>query len=823
MTQKYHFIGIGGIGMSALARILLDKQIPVSGSDLSVSDNLEQLSRKGADVKRGHLASHISAGDTVVFSSQIETTNPEYQAALSLKCPLLHRSDLLAQLMQQSQALAIAGTHGKTTTSSLLTTVLMEGGIDPTFAVGGMISGFNEGSKDPTFAVGGMLSGLNGKLGSGKYFVAEADESDGTFLKYHPQGAILTNVEPEHLDHYKSEEALKKAFQTFFSQVKNKNWLFYCGDDPVLGALAGEQGISYGFGPKNHLQIKNYRQTGWKSFFDLHFEGHIYRDVELSLVGDHNALNGAAVFGLCLRLGVSETIIRSAFKKFPGVARRCEKKGERHGILFLDDYGHHPTEVEKTISAVKHAVLERRLIVIFQPHRYTRTRDLLQEFSRAFDMADHLFITDIYPAFELPIHGIDSYTLIKAIRSHSTIPCRYLAKERGTEEVAAFLQPHDVVLTLGAGDITRFSTEILKNFSLKKLKMGLIFGGLSCEHEISLRSSRFVSQSLDRQLYDVRYFGIDKEGKWVVGKEAEELLLNQPVVASQNALSVLDPLITRELEECDLFLPILHGTNGEDGTIQGFFEMLGKPYIGPDYRSAAICMDKVLTKKLASLGGVPTPADLTFGFLRWKEHKAACLEEVRQKLKFPVYVKPVHLGSSVGITPVDSNEKLAEAIDYAFRYDHQVMVEEGKMGCRELEFAVLGNSHGFRIDVPAPGEKLAEGHFVDYEKKYGQNSVKTSLEPHLAPDLLEKGRALARKAYEAVGCTGMTRVDFLLDPEGQFWLFEMNSIPGMQKLSLFPKIWNREGIPPEQLLDRLVIMALERDRKQKRHLRCLGS
>jgi len=802
---KYHFIGIGGIGMSALARILLDAEIPVSGSDLSACENTLQLAHKGAIVSQGHSAAHVSAGDTVVYSSHIQKNNPEYLAALALKCPLLHRSDLLNQLMVDRKTLAVTGTHGKTTTSSLLTSVLIHGGLDP------------------TFAVGGMLEGINGRKGSSHYFVAEADESDGTFLKYHPQGAIITNVEADHLDHYKTTDALEYAFQAFFGQVSDENLLFYCGDDPKLSIFSAGKGTSYGFGKENDVVITQYVQQGWHCFFDLQFEGKLYPKIKLALMGEHNVLNAAAVFGLALRLGIPEEKIRTALKIFPGVKRRCEIIAEIGSILCVDDYAHHPTEIIKTLKAIKHAVQERRLIVVFQPHRFSRTRDLLHEFAKAFEMADLVLVTDIYPAFEAMIPGVDAYSVINAIRTSSNVPCAYLPQGERYDQLNGILQPHDVLLTLGAGSINTLHDDLKQRTFSRKMKVGLIFGGLSCEHEISLRSSRFVSGWLDRSLYDVQFFGIDKGGRWVVGDEAKELLETQPVVASSQARNLLDSLVTKELENCDLFLPILHGTNGEDGTIQGFFEMLGKPYAGPDYRSAAICMDKVITKKLARLGGVKTPQDIHFSYFQWLENKNSILKQITEELPFPVYVKPVHLGSSVGITPLKSFSGLEEAIDMAFRFDTHVMVEEGKVGCRELEFAVMGNSGSFDITVPAPGEKLAEGSFVDYEKKYGQNSVKTSLEASLPEHILQKGKCQARQAYEAVGCTGMTRVDFLLDPHGEFWLFEMNSIPGLQKLSLFPKIWDREGIAAEKLMDRLVILALARHRQLKRHFRCLVS
>jgi UDP-N-acetylmuramate--alanine ligase len=802
-AKKYHFIGIGGIGMSAIARILLDKKIAVSGSDLMINPLLEQLKQKGASIYEGHSAKNISAEDVIVFNSQIDENNPEYQAALALKCPLLHRSDLLAALMGESAAIVVTGTHGKTTTSALLSHVLIQGDFDP------------------TFAVGGITGGLNGRLGKGRYFVAEADESDGSFLKYHPEGAIITNVEADHLDYYKTENALHAAFDKFFQQVKNPTLLFYCGDDPVLINLAKHRGCSYGFGTNNQLRILNFKQTGWEASFDLIFEGNSY-PLTLPLIGEHNALNAAAVFGICYRLGIGIEKIVSAFKNFSGVSRRCEKKGEKSHILFLDDYGHHPTEIRKTLQAVKQAIHERRLIVVFQPHRYTRTRDCLDAFGQAFESADALLVTDIYGARETPIPGVNAALLVETIKKEGTVPCTYIPKEQLVQEIAALLRPHDVLITVGAGDIARLHEDLIPNLSNKKYKVGLIFGGRSHEHEISIRSARFVAASLNRDLYDVQFFGIDKEGKWIVGQEAEFHLTTASAIQSACTLPFLDSHITSQLDQCDLFLPILHGAYGEDGTLQGFFEMLDKPYAGPDYRSAAICMDKVLTKRLVEAAGIKTPRDLTFGYQSWQENREAILSQIADSLPLPLYVKPVRLGSSVGITPVYDHNNIAKAIDYAFKFDSQVLVEEGKVGCRELEFAVMGNTYSFPIKVPGPGEKLADGQFVDYEKKYGERAVKTTLNPELTSALLIKGQNLAKKAYEAVGCTGMTRVDFLLDGEGEYWLFEMNAIPGLQQLSLFPKIWMREGVSPGQLCDRLIILALSRYLRQKRHaFRCM--
>ncbi|MFZ0564636.1 MAG: UDP-N-acetylmuramate--L-alanine ligase [Chlamydiales bacterium] len=796
--KKYHFIGIGGIGMSALAHIMLDKKCLVSGSDLSSNRQIQILQKKGAAVQKGHSAKNISPYDTIVYSSSIREGNPEYQTALSFNCPVLHRSELLAKLIQGYQSFAVTGAHGKTITSALLTHILSEGGLDP------------------SFAIGGVVEGINGKEGKGTHFVLEADESDGTFLSYHPESAIITNVEAEHMDYYKTNASLYAAFQTFFSQVKRPEWLFYCGDDSILEKISQGKGVSYGFSAHCQLQLSNYRQIGWRIFFDIHFENKYFREIEVALTGSYNALNAAAVFGLALRLGVEEGAIRKALANFPGVARHLQKRGEAQSILFLDDYGHHTTEIKVTLRGIKEAIEERRLVVVFQPHRYTRTRDQLQEYGKAFEWADLVYVTDIYAASEQPIEGVTAESVVEAIRAESTVDVGYLPRENWVKTLKETLRPHDVLLTLGAGDITYLHDE-LGDFISPKFKVGLIFGGSSCEHEISVKSSRFVADSLNRDLYEIRYFGIDKRGAWVAGKEADHLLRNENHVSSSNSRSPIDPEIAKEMEECDLFFPVVHGTHGEDGTLQGFFEILGKPYVGPDCRSAAIAMDKVITKRLVSANGILTPKDLTFGPVEWLRDQAALLDEIEKNLTFPLFVKPVHLGSSVGVCKVKEKSGLSQAIDKVFHYDNQVMVEEGKENCRELEFAVIGNTLGHTVLSPSPGEKLSGGEFVDYEKKYGKEAISTTVHPNLDPELLREGQKLARRAYLAIGCSGMARVDFLLDSNDRFWFFEMNTIPGMQPLSLFPRIWQREGMSGEKLLDQLVVLALHRKRQQKRH------
>jgi UDP-N-acetylmuramate--alanine ligase len=355
----------------------------------------------------------------------------------------MHRSDLLLQLMNGYKTLSVAGTHGKTTTSSLLAYVLAEGGVDPSFAVGGMIPQFQ----------------ANAGHGQGEYFVAEADESDGTFLKYHSYGAIITNIDLDHMNYFGTEEVLVQSFQQFASQVSSSKHLFWCGDDSRIRGLA-LPGISYGFSKECALRASNVRQEGWRILFDAEFNGAHYSNVQVSLIGSHNVLNALAVFGLALTIGVKEESLRSALIAFGGVKRRCEKKGEVNEILMLDDYAHHPTEIETTLQGIRSAIGIRRLVVVFQPHRYSRTKDCLGSYGRIFEAVDELLVTDIYGAGELPIPGVSHEKVLAEVKDVSRVPCRYIPRKDLLKYLAEYLRPHDVLVTLGAGDITKLGSEL---------------------------------------------------------------------------------------------------------------------------------------------------------------------------------------------------------------------------------------------------------------------------------------------------------------------------------------------------------------------------
>ncbi len=770
--ETYHFIGLGGIGMSALARILLQKGHSVRGSDAAQSALLEELAQEGALAQVGHLAERVGAGMTIVYSSGIHGSNPELLQAQKLHLQVLHRADLLDRLMQGKKALLVTGTHGKTTTTALLTAVLQEAGVDPSFVVGGILRSLN----------------TNGKAGLGSYFVAEADESDGSFLKTASFGAIVTNLEDEHLNYWGSSEKLTAAFAQFFAQVQRPQHLFWCGDDARLKALL-PPGYSYGFSEGVDFQITDFREREGGIEFSLG----AHRAIELNLFGMHNALNGAAVFGLALSLGIDGAVIRRAFKTFSGTGRRLEKKGEAHSLQVYDDYGHHPTEIRATLQALRGQIRERRLVVLFQPHRYSRVKDLMQEFLTCWDDADLIVLTDIYAAGEAPLPGTDLYPALKQKLGKKL---HYLPRPQIEKGVLPLLAPHDVVLTIGAGDITKVGAPLLEQFR-GKLKVGVLFGGTSIEHPISLLSARNIIESLQSDLYDVRLFGVTKKGTWVWGPDAMERLSDEGEQAPFD-----------ELLSCDVMFPVFHGPQGEDGMIQGFFDTLRIPYVGCDYRASSICMQKAWTKHAAILNNVPTAPYLEIDIHAYRKDPEGWRRQIESRFEYPVWVKAVHLGSSLGVTRAANGEEFPQAIENAFLHDDALIVEPEIDG-REIEFSVLGNQW---IRVAPPGEILKGGGFYDYDKKYGPNASGVQTPADISLLQRKIGAELAEKVFRSLGCKGLARVDFFLDRNGHFWLNEINPMPGFTRNSGYPKMWAAGGLPQRKLCDELIILGLHKSR-----------
>ena len=437
----YHFLGIGGIGMSALARIVLSQGHRVTGIDCKDSRTIQELRQLGAHITLSECLpdEHL---DVVVYSSAIR--KEVLEQAKRQTHYFLHRSELLNHLLSSQRALLIAGAHGKTTTSSLLAWVLSSAGQDPSYFIGGM----------PLNLQG------NGYLGKGKYFVAEADESDASFLNYQGEGCIVTSAEIEHLNYWKTRQTLHRGYQSFFSLVKDPSLVFWCQDDPDLEELS-PKGISYGMHQQAHLRITAWQQKGMGQIFSFFFQGKHYKNITLPLLGMHQALNSAAVFGLCLQLGLQEESIRLGLSSFKGVKRRLEKKGEVEGITIFDDYAHHPTEIKVTLTALKEAVKPRRLIVLFQPHRYTRTADFWNAFAPSFQCADYVVITDIFSSGEEAIAAISSEKLAQTMLYKGC----YIARQDLRKHFKQHLSSGDVVVMMGAGDIGEYGYALFKEES----------------------------------------------------------------------------------------------------------------------------------------------------------------------------------------------------------------------------------------------------------------------------------------------------------------------------------------------------------------------
>ncbi|MGH3342064.1 MAG: UDP-N-acetylmuramate--L-alanine ligase [Carbonactinosporaceae bacterium] len=449
---RVHFVGIGGAGMSGIARIMLARGIPVSGSDAKDSRTLAALRALGGTVHVGHSPDHIADADTLVVSTAIRETNPELVHAHRRGLRVLPRAAALASLMEGRWTVAVSGTHGKTTTTSLLTVALQHCGADPSFAIGGQL---NE-------------SGANAHNGSGQLFVAEADESDESFLAYSPHSAIVTNVEPDHLDHYANAEAVDKAFLAFAERVEPDGFLVACADDPgarQLAQAARGRGIdvrTYGLTDGADVRIDGLDVRGSGSSFELVVGGRRVGRVELRVPGHHNALNASAAFAVGLGLGFPSSDLREGLAGFTGTRRRFENKGSACGVRVYDDYAHHPTEIEVTLRAARQVAGDARIVVVFQPHRYTRTLAFRAEFGRALGLADAVVVMDVYSAGEDPIPGATGASIAAGV----PLPADRVVFEPSWSAVAGRLRelarPGDFVMTLGAGDVTMIGPELLE-------------------------------------------------------------------------------------------------------------------------------------------------------------------------------------------------------------------------------------------------------------------------------------------------------------------------------------------------------------------------
>ena len=446
-AYKIHFVGIGGIGMSGIAELLLNLGYRVSGSDLRLTDITDRLERLGGEIFQGHDPAYMKSADVVVISSAVKPDNPEVAAAKSAGIPVIPRAEMLAELMRLKFSVAVSGAHGKTTTTSLVASVLEKGGLDPTVVVGGRLKSLN----------------TNAVLGRGDFIVAEADESDGSFLKYSPTIAVVTNIDREHLDFYKDLQDIQNVFSDFIDRIPFYGTAVLCLDNEPLQELIPKikkRYCTYGTSAQADFRARDIFHQGLSSRFSVEKNGEMLGSIQLNLPGAHNVLNALASVAVGGELGIEFSRIKCALETVEGVQRRMEIKGEKAGITVVDDYGHHPTEIKATLMGAKKAWPGRRLVVVFQPHRHTRTAALFHEFTRAFYESDLLFVLDIYAAGEQPVSDITAKDLFESIREHGHKNAAYL-KDHPAKAIAPVLKDGDVVLTLGAGDVWKVGMEIL--------------------------------------------------------------------------------------------------------------------------------------------------------------------------------------------------------------------------------------------------------------------------------------------------------------------------------------------------------------------------
>ncbi|MGI8988621.1 MAG: UDP-N-acetylmuramate--L-alanine ligase [Bryobacteraceae bacterium] len=448
--QHLHFAGIGGIGMSGIAEVLLNLGYTISGSDLKLTPTTDRLAALGARVFEGHDASNLGGAKALVVSSAVDERNPEVQEARRLAIPVIPRGELLAELMRLKYGIAIAGSHGKTTTTSMVATILNHAGLDPTVVVGGKV---------------GTMGGSNARVGRSDFLVVESDESDRSFLKLAPILAVVTNIDREHLDCYSSLDDIRNSFLEFVNKVPFYGAVIVCLDDDNVKSILPEvrrRTITYGKSAQSDLAVSDVKCSPFSSTFRLHFRDTDLGAFHLAVPGEHNVLNATAAVAVALELGVQPDSIRAGLETFSGVDRRFQLRGEERGVTVIDDYGHHPTEIRATLSAAR-SCDPRRIHVLFQPHRYTRTMHLMDEFASAFHQADRVHVLDIYAASEEPIPGVTAAAMVDRIRQFGHRSVAYAPSiENGVEAILADVKDKDMVVTLGAGNVWQAAGKILE-------------------------------------------------------------------------------------------------------------------------------------------------------------------------------------------------------------------------------------------------------------------------------------------------------------------------------------------------------------------------
>ena len=725
------------------------------------------LRGRGAEVFIGHDESNVHNDlDAVVISSAIPQDNPEIAAAKKLNMKILHRSDINAALLNSKKGIAVAGAHGKTTTTSMIGFVLFNANVDPTIIIGG------ESADLGTSAI----------LGKSDWLVSEADESDGSFVKLKPTIAVVTNVEDDHLDHYGTIDNIRKAFKTFIENTsKKKGMAVLCFDNENLRDLAKQidrKIISYGIENEAEYMAKNIEKTSEGIDFDvLHNIDNTHEElghVSLKIHGQHNVLNALATIAVAMQVGVDFDDIVKGLSQFHGAKRRFQTKGHVKNVWIVDDYAHHPTEIAATLKAARDTN-PRRLVCVFQPHRYSRTKLLLKEFGSAFKDTDVLVLTDIYAAGEKPIEGVNGESMLKEVIETTSQDVSYIPN---VEEIANYLvdivEEGDLVITMGAGNVYKVGEQLVEMLKRRK-KIIVVMGGTSTEAEVSRRTGSAILKALQSKGYD-----------------AEGMELNPQTFASDIKSS-----------DCDIVFNALHGKYGEDGLVQGTLEMLDIPYTGSGVLSAALTMDKIMAKRIFNAKNIPTPKFVVYRKTA-KERNKTIADNIEKTFGFPVVIKAPTQGSSIGVYIVEKKEELADAARSAFEFGEEIIVEEFIKG-RELTVAVWGNSEHAEA-FPVIEITTVSGRY-DYESKYTKGASTHICPAKLSDKLTEEIKSLAVKTFEICKCSGVARVDMMLSEKNEPYVIEVNSVPGMTETSLVPDAAAAVGIEFPELCERILRLA----------------
>lgn len=728
---SFFLVGIGGAGMSALAGMLRHRGYRVRGSDSTASTATRQLEVDGLTVLIGHAPWDIDGNDAVIVSDAIDLANsPEVKRAKEVGAPVYRRSQLLGWLVRDRKVIAVTGTHGKTTTTGMIGAALRAAGVDPLIVVGAEVPEF-----------GGSV--IEGK---GQFAVVEACEAYDGFHDLKPNWVVLTNLEPDHLDFHGTYERLKESTIRFIQRLPDDGALVYFEGD--AGACDVAQAAK--------VPLVPYREPIASG---------------MSTPGRHNALNARAAFELSKQIGIDEERALLGICAFRGAERRLQIL--RDGpIVVVDDYAHHPTEVEASIQALRERFPERRLVVVFQPHLYSRTSQLINEFAAALDRADYVVLTDIYPAREAPLPGVSSSRIAEKL----TVPTDYIpSRHLLARHVARIAQPGDCIVGMGAGSISEFPPLLLQEIDRTgPIRVAVIYGGDSAEREVSLHSGLASYHALLERGYDAKLLDV-----------TDRLLRSGDL---QGLVGARHP---------DVAFLAVHGTHAEDGAIQGFLELLHIPYTGSGIQASAIAMDKALSKILLQQAGIRVPNG-------WKLLRG---DAVPADAKVPLVVKPNAQGSTVGLSFVRDRNQLETAIERAFHYDNCILIEEWIEGM-EISVPVLGDQALPPVEiVPQSGE-------YDFASKYIPGATEEICPARLPAEMLQEAERLALLSHHTLRCQGATRTDMMVRGD-EIFVLEVNTLPGLTATSLLPKSAATAGISFADLVEWIVRDALDRYAKKE--------